>query len=280
MTAPSIRIGGRLLDLSTPRVMGIVNATPDSFYGGSRQQTVDAALRTVEHMVADGADMVDIGGQSTRPGAVRISADEEIQRVVPLIAAIHARFPELVVSIDTFYGAVAREAVAAGAAIVNDISAWSIDPEIFTAVAEMRVPYILMHMQGTPETMQLNPTYTDVVNEVYAFFSHKLAQLRLAGVADVILDPGFGFGKTLTHNYELLARLAEFEPLGCTVLAGVSRKGMIYKLLETTSEAALNGTTVANTIALMNGARILRVHDVRAAAEAVKLFSFTRENAR
>ena len=280
MTAPSIRIGGRLLDLSTPRVMGIVNATPDSFYGGSRQQTVDAALHTVEHMVADGADMVDIGGQSTRPGAERISADEEIQRVVPLIAAIHRRFPELVVSIDTFYGAVAREAVAAGAAIVNDISAWSIDPELFSAVAEMRVPYILMHMQGTPETMQLNPTYTDVVNEVYAFFSHKLAQLRLAGVADVILDPGFGFGKTLTHNYELLARLAEFEPLGCTVLAGISRKGMIYKLLETTSEAALNGTTVANTIALMNGARILRVHDVKAAAEAVKLFSFTRENAR
>ncbi len=280
MTATSLRIGGRLLDLSTPRVMGIVNATPDSFYGGSRQRTVDAALRTVEQMVADGADMVDIGGQSTRPGAVRISADEEAQRVVPLVAAIHGRFPELIVSIDTFYGAVAREAVAAGAAIVNDISAWSIDPELFTAVAEMRVPYILMHMQGTPETMQANPTYTDVVNEVYAFFSHKLAALRQAGVADVILDPGFGFGKTLSHNYQLLARLAEFEPIGCTVLAGVSRKGMIYKLLETTPEDALNGTTVANTLALVNGARILRVHDVKAAAEAVKLFSFTRENAR
>ena len=280
MTATSLRIGGRLLDLSTPRVMGIVNATHDSFYGGSRQRTVDAALRTVEQMVADGADMVDIGGQSTRPGAVRISADEEAQRVVPLVAAIHGRFPELIVSIDTFYGAVAREAVAAGAAIVNDISAWSIDPELFTAVAEMRVPYILMHMQGTPETMQANPTYTDVVNEVYAFFSHKLAALRQAGVADVILDPGFGFGKTLSHNYQLLARLAEFEPLGCTVLAGVSRKGMIYKLLETTPEDALNGTTVANTLALVNGARILRVHDVKAAAEAVKLFSFTRENAR
>lgn len=280
MTATSLRIGGRLLDLSTPRVMGIVNATHDSFYGGSRQRTVDAALRTVEQMVADGADMVDIGGQSTRPGAVRISADEEAQRVVPLVTAIHGRFPELIVSIDTFYGAVAREAVAAGAAIVNDISAWSIDPELFTAVAEMRVPYILMHMQGTPETMQANPTYTDVVNEVYAFFSHKLAALRQAGVADVILDPGFGFGKTLSHNYQLLARLAEFEPLGCTVLAGVSRKGMIYKLLETTPEDALNGTTVANTLALVNGARILRVHDVKAAAEAVKLFSFTRENAR
>lgn len=280
MTAPSIRISDRLLDLSTPRVMGIVNATPDSFFGGSRQQAVDGVLRTVEQMVADGADMVDIGGQSTRPGAVRISADEEAQRVLPLIAVVHERFPELILSIDTFYGAVAREAVAAGAAIVNDISAWSIDPELFTAVAEMRVPYILMHMQGTPETMQSNPTYTDVVNEVYRFFSQKLAALRQAGVADVILDPGFGFGKTLTHNYQLLARLSEFEPLGCTVLAGVSRKGMIYKLLETTPEDALNGTTAANTLALVNGARILRVHDVRAAVEAVKLFSFTHENAR
>lgn len=280
MTAPSIRIGGRLLDLSTPRVMGIVNATPDSFFGGSRQQAVDGVLRTVEQMVADGADMVDIGGQSTRPGAVRISADEEAQRVLPLIAAVHERFPELILSIDTYYGAVAREAVAAGAAIVNDISAWSIDPELFTAVAEMRVPYILMHMQGTPETMQLNPAYTDVVNEVYRFFSQKLAALRQAGVADVILDPGFGFGKTLTHNYQLLARLSEFETLSCTVLAGVSRKGMVYKLLETTPEDALNGTTAANTLALVNGARILRVHDVRAAVEAVKLFSFTRENAR
>ncbi len=280
MTATSLRIGGRLLDLSTPRVMGIVNATPDSFYGGSRQRTVDAALRTVEQMVADGADMVDIGGQSTRPGAVRISADEEAQRVVPLVAAIHGRFPELIVSIDTFYGAVAREAAAEGAAIVNDISAWSIDATLLNAVAELGLPYVLMHMQGTPETMQANPTYTDVVNEVYAFFSHKLAALRQAGVADVILDPGFGFGKTLSHNYQLLARLAEFEPIGCAVLAGVSRKGMIYKLLETTPEDAMNGTTVANTLALVNGARILRVHDVKAAAEAVKLFSFTRENAR
>ena len=280
MTQRTLRIGGRLIDLDKPRVMGILNTTPDSFFGASRQQNSEAALRTVEQMVADGADMVDIGGQSTRPGAVRISADEEAHRVVPVIEAVHRHFPELVVSVDTFYSHVAREAVAAGAAIVNDISAWSIDPELFTAVAELRVPYILMHMQGTPETMQLNPTYTDVVNEVYAFFSHKLAQLRQAGVADVVLDPGFGFGKTLTHNYELLARLAEFEPLGCTVLAGVSRKGMIYKLLETTPEAALNGTTVANTIALMNGARILRVHDIKAAAEAIKLFSFTRENAR
>lgn len=280
MTQRTLRIGGRLIDLDKPRVMGILNATPDSFYGESRQQSTDAALRKVEQMLNDGVDIVDIGGQSTRPGAERISAQEEAQRVVPVIEAVHRHFPELVVSVDTFYSRVAREAVAAGAAIVNDVSAWSMDADLLPAVAELRVPYILMHMQGTPETMHVNPGYSDVVNEVYAFFSHKLAELRRVGVADVILDPGFGFGKTLTHNYELLARLREFESLGCAVLAGVSRKGMIYKLLGTTPEDALNGTTVANTLALVNGVRILRVHDVKAAAEAVKLFSFTHENAR
>lgn len=270
----TFRYRNALKHFHRPLVMGILNATPDSFYAGSRQQQTDEALKHAEQMLKEGADILDIGGQSTRPGAERISAVEETQRVVPVIAAVAEAFPEAMISVDTFYAATAADAVAAGAGIVNDVSAWNIDPELLPTVARLNVPYILMHMQGTPETMQQKPHYTDVVNDIIKQLSFKLNELRLNGVNDVWIDPGFGFGKTLEHNYTLLRRLREFELLGVPILAGLSRKGMIWKALGGTPQHALNGTTVANTVALMNGASILRVHDVREAREAVKIVSF------
>jgi dihydropteroate synthase len=270
----TFRYRNELKHFHRPMVMGILNATPDSFFAGSRQQQIDDALKQAEQMLKEGADVLDIGGQSTRPGAQRISADEESQRVVPVIEAVANAFPEAMISVDTFYAATAADAVAVGAGIVNDVSAWSIDPKLLPTVALLQVPYILMHMQGTPETMQDNPQYTDVVNDIIARLSQKLNELRLAGVNDVWVDPGFGFGKTLEHNYSLLRRLDEFAMLGVPVLAGLSRKGMIWKALGGTPNEALNGTTAANTVALMNGASILRVHDVREAREAVKIVSF------
>lgn len=256
--------------------MGILNATPDSFFSGSRARELDRALQAAEEMLNAGADILDIGGQSTRPGAERISVDEERERVIPVIDAVASRFPEAMISVDTFYAAIAADAVTAGAGIVNDVSAGSIDGEMFQTVATLQVPYILMHMQGTPETMQQNPQYEDVVTDTIRMLSGKLEQLRLLGVADVWIDPGFGFGKTLEHNYQLVKRLEEFSVLDCPVLAGVSRKGMIWKLLGSSPDEALNGTTVVNTMALLNGATILRVHDVREAKEAVKIVSFAQ----
>lgn len=262
---------GRLVTLEKPLVMGILNLTPDSFYGGSRVQSVDDLLRRAEKMISEGADILDIGGQSTRPGSRRVHADEELQRVLPAIEAVHRRWPEQLISVDTFYAVVASQAVAAGASLVNDISAATLDEAMIETVAELEVPYVLMHMKGHPETMQENPVYENVTLEVFDELNRKLADIRAAGIHDVIIDPGFGFGKTAVHNFQLLREMRFLQQLQCPLLAGVSRKGMVYKTLGITAEEALNGTTVLHTIALLNGANLLRVHDVKEAKEAIAL---------
>ncbi len=267
---------GRLLVMDKPVVMGIINATPDSFYSGSRFEGTAAILRQAEQIIKDGAAILDIGGQSTKPGSLRISADEELQRVIAPIEAVHTNFPEIVISVDTFYSKVATEAIAAGASIINDISAGKIDEMMIATVASLQVPYILMHMQGTPETMQQQPQYENVTREVLDFFIWKVDALHKAGIKDIIIDPGFGFGKAIAHNFELLKHLPVFKMLNCPVLLGVSRKSPIYKTLGITSAEALNGTTVLNTIGLINGATILRVHDVKEAMETIKLFDACR----
>ncbi len=263
---------GRLLVLDKPIVMGIINATPDSFYTGSRFTGTDAILDIAEKMIGDGATILDIGGQSTRPESDKISADEELKRVIRPIEAITKRFPEAYVSIDTYYSVVAKEAVHAGAAIVNDISAGKLDDQMIPVVSSLQVPYILMHMQGTPQTMQKAPQYENICKEVLDFFINQVKEIREAGITDVIIDPGFGFGKTIGHNFQLLKNLSVFKILGLPLLAGLSRKSTIYKTLNISPEDSLNGTTILNTISLLNGAGILRVHDVKEAAEAIKLF--------
>ena len=264
---------GRLLVVDKPLVMGIINTTPDSFFSGSRFNGVNEIVAEVENMLNDGADIIDIGGQSTRPGSELISADEEIKRVVPAIKAIAEKFPKAFISIDTFYSRVALASIEAGATIVNDISAGSMDRGMIDTVAQLKVPYILMHMKGTPQTMQQNVVYENVTREVLDFFIAKTNELKKAGVLDIIIDPGFGFGKTIDHNFELLKNLSVFKMLDKPVLVGISRKSTIYKTLGISVCDALNGTTVLNTIGLMNGASILRVHDVKEAKEAVSLFS-------
>ena len=264
---------GRLLVVDKPLVMGIVNTTPDSFFGGSRFNGVNEIVAEVKNMLNDGADIIDIGGQSTRPGSELISADEEIKRVIPAIKAIAEKFPKAFISIDTFYSKVAIASIEAGATIVNDISAGSMDQGMIDTVAQLKVPYILMHMKGTPQTMQQNAVYENVTREVLDFFIVKTNELKKAGVLDIIIDPGFGFGKTIDHNFELLKNLSVFKMLDKPVLVGISRKSTIYKTLGINVSDALNGTTVLNTIGLMNGASILRVHDVKEAKEAVSLFS-------
>lgn len=263
---------GQLLVIDKPVVMGILNTTPDSFYAGSRVEQTTALLQRAESMLSGGAAILDIGGQSTRPNSKRVSAEEELSRVVPAIESIHRNFPEAILSIDTFYAAVAKEAVAAGAAIVNDVSAGTLDKELLPAVAAMGVPYVLMHMKGDPQTMQNNPVYQNVTLEVFDHLSFAITDLQRQGIHDIIIDPGFGFGKTIGHNFQLLRELTFFRHLQKPLLAGLSRKGTVYKTLNTTPEKALNGTTVLHTIALMNGATILRAHDVREAKEAIDLF--------
>ena len=262
---------GRLLVVDKPLVMGIINATPDSFFGGSRYQGADDILQKAEKMIKDGATILDIGGQSTRPGSEKITVEDELQRVIAPIEAIHKKFPETFISIDTYYSKVATEAIAAGASIINDISAGSIDQSMIETVAALKVPYVLMHMQGTPQTMQQQPGYADVTKEVFDFFISKTEALRKTGITDIIIDCGFGFGKTVANNFELLKNLSVFKMLKAPILLGVSRKSFIYKSLGVSVEEALNGTTVMNTIGLMNGASILRVHDVKEAVEAIHL---------
>lgn len=261
---------GNLLVADGPLVMGIINATPDSFYKGNIS---DDILQLAAGMIADGATILDIGGQSTRPGSQRISAAEEIQRVVPVIAQIHAQFPATIISVDTYSSKVALAAVEAGAAMVNDISAGTMDEQMMATVAALKLPYVCMHMQGTPENMQQEPLYDDVVKEVLDFFIATIEVCKKAGINDIIIDPGFGFGKTIAHNFSLLKKLEVFKMLNVPLLAGLSRKSTVYKTLQTTADHALNGTTVLNTMALMNGAGILRVHDVKEAMEAVTLFN-------
>jgi dihydropteroate synthase len=264
---------GRLLVMDRPMVMGIINATPDSFYEGSRFKGADKILSRVEQMINEGADIIDIGGQSTRPGSEQVPDEEELERVVENIRAIHKRFPELIISIDTYRARVAKEAVNAGASLINDVSAGSLDLQMLDAVAELKTPYILMHMKGEPESMQKDPVYENVTREVLDFFIQKKIECREKGIQDIIIDPGFGFGKTILHNFKLLKELSVFSMLELPLLVGLSRKSTIYKTLDISIDEALNGTTVLNTIALMNGANILRVHDVKQAKEAAKLWS-------
>lgn len=268
-----INVNGRLMDLSVPRVMGILNVTPDSFFAASRTFSETEVARRAEQLLADGADIIDIGGYSTRPGAAEVSPGEEWARLSLGLKAVRAVSAEAVVSVDTFRADVARRCVEEyGVAIVNDISGGELDADMFPTVAALGVPYILMHMQGTPQTMQQAPHYDDVLREVILYLARKVQQLRELGVRDIILDPGFGFGKTVDDNYRLLACLDELALFGLPVLAGISRKSMICRVLDITPDQALNGTTVLNTLCLTKGARILRVHDVRPAVEAVRLF--------
>ncbi len=275
-----INVNGRLMDLSQPRVMGILNVTPDSFFAESRKQTDEAVEAQVERMLAEGADMIDIGAYSSRPNAEHVSAEEEMARLRRGLTALRRAAPEAVVSVDTFRADVARMCVEEyGVAIINDIAAGEMDPEMFATVAQLGVPYVMMHMQGTPQNMQLNPHYDNLMKEVMTYFAEKVDRLRQMGAKDLILDPGFGFGKTLDHNYELLSHMEEFAEFGLPLLVGISRKSMIYRLLDITPQESLNGTTVLNTIALLKGAHILRVHDVKPAVEAVKMVGKTQANA-
>jgi dihydropteroate synthase len=262
---------GRLLTVNRPLVMGIINRAPDSFYSGSRYPEDEAFLERAEQMIADGADWLDIGGQSTRPGAELIDEEEELRRVVDGIALIHRRWPDIPLSVDTWYARVAREAVAAGASIVNDISGGRLDPEMLPTVATLEVPYVCMHSRGVPATMNREAHYEDVVREVLDFFIHRIEDCRQAGIRDVIIDPGLGFAKTHTHNWELLRHLDVFRITGRPLLLGVSRKSTIYKALGISPEEALNGTTVLHTLGLLNGAAILRVHDPKEAREVITL---------
>ena len=269
----TLNCNGKLLVLDRPLVMGIINATPDSFYEGSRFTGRDKIVEHAEKMIAEKADIIDIGGQSTRPGSKPVSQNEELSRVMEGIEGIRKNFPEVIISVDTFYSSVARKAVEAGASIVNDISAGSIDEKMIATVAQLKVPYVAMHLKGTPETMQQEAHYENVTREVIDFFIAKKDECTQAGIRDLIIDPGFGFAKNAQQNFELLRNLATLRILECPVLVGLSRKSTIYKTLGISAEEALNGTTVLNTIALMNGANILRVHDVREAKEAVALCS-------
>ena len=268
---------GKLLVLDKPIVMGIINVTPDSFYAVSRRTFLDDILREAEKMLRDGATILDIGGESTRPGSEEIPLDEELARVIPAIEAISKGFPESIISVDTYHAVIAAKAVQAGAAIVNDISSGSLDSEMITTVASLQVPYVAMHMKGTPKTMNKLASYDDVVLDVLDFFIKKIEECRQAGIKDVIVDVGFGFAKTISHNLTLLKKLSILKILEKPILVGLSRKATIYKTLETTPENALNGTTVLNTIALQNGANILRVHDVKEAMEAIKLIGALNE---
>lgn len=267
----TLNVRGTLLDLSKPKIMGILNLTPDSFYDGGRNNNLYDALKKTEQLLSEGADLIDIGAYSSRPGAEHISEETESDRLMPVLRAIVSEFPDAVLSVDTFRSGIARTAVNEGAGIINDISAGSMDVEMFQTIAKLGVPYIMMHMKGTPQTMASQNDYEDITTEVCQYFASRIQKLRNLGVNDLIVDPGFGFAKNLEQNYELLANLEHLKSTGHPVLAALSRKSMIYRLLETDAEHALNGTTAANTIALIKGANILRVHDVKAAAEVVKI---------
>lgn len=267
----TLNCNGRLLVTNKPIVMGIINVTPDSFYTASRKQLIDDALHQAEAMLNEGATIIDVGGQSTRPTSVRITPEEETKRVVPVIKAINKKFAEAFISVDTYYAAVAENAVAEGACIVNDISGGTMDAQMLSTIGKLNVPYICMHIKGKPETMQVNPSYKDVVGEVLDFFIHQTEKCRLNNISDVIIDPGFGFGKTAAHNFTLLKNLSAFKMLDKLILTGISRKATIYKTLNVTAEESLNGTSILNTIALLNGTNILRVHDVEEAMQAIKL---------
>jgi dihydropteroate synthase len=267
----TINCKGTLVDLSSPKVMGILNITPDSFFDGGKYKSEADILSQVEKMLRHGATFIDVGAYSSRPGAKHISEEEELNRIVPVINLLIKNFPEIIISVDTFRSRVAQETINAGAAIINDISGGKMDKNMFSTAANLQVPYILMHMLGTPQNMQKNPVYNDVTKEIISFFAAQIDKLHQLKLNDIIIDVGFGFGKTIDHNFEILKNLSLFKSLDAPILAGISRKSMLYKTLNISAQEALNATTSANTIALLNGANILRVHDVREAIEAVKI---------
>ena len=274
----TLNCNGKLLDLSRPRIMGILNLNPDSFYDGGRYNEIESALNQTEKMLSEGAHIIDLGGASSRPGAEIIPENTERERVIPVLKAVREAFPNALFSIDTWRSAIAAEALDEGASIVNDISGWSLDPTLPDLLGKRKPPYILMHMQGRPDTMQSNPEYTDVVQEVLDFFIEKVEALRARGLYDIVLDPGFGFGKTVEHNFTLLKNLSVFSSvLDLPVLAGISRKSMICKVLGVSPQNALNGTTALHMVALQQGAHILRVHDVKEAVEVVTLWEMTKK---
>ena len=269
----TINCKGQLIDLTTPKVMGILNVTPNSFYDGGVYKNSSEMLTKVGKMLSDGAAFIDVGAYSSKPSAEYVSEEEELQRIIPIINLILEYYPETLLSVDTFRSEVAKVCIENGAAIINDISAGNLDDKMLETIAKYNVPYIMMHMRGTPQTMQAMTTYDDVVKEILFYFSEKVAKARSYGINDLIVDPGFGFAKTLDQNYEVLQKMELFEILELPLLAGLSRKSMIYKTLQSSAEEALNGTTVLNTIALIKGAKILRVHDVKEAMESVILFN-------
>jgi len=273
-----INCKGKLIDLKTPKVMGILNITPDSFYDGGQYNDVNNILHQVEKMLSEGATFIDIGGYSSRPNAKHIDEKEEQNRILPIIELLIKEFPQILISIDTFRSSIAKKGIETGAAMINDISGGSLDKNMFKIVAELQVPYILMHLQGTPQTMQQHTSYEDLIKDIIFYFSKKVSELKELKVNDIIVDVGFGFAKTLDQNYELLNNLDLFKILELPILTGLSRKSMLYKLLGTTVENSLNATTSANTIALLNGTNILRVHDVKEAMEAIKIVEATRNN--
>ena len=269
----TINCKGQLIDLTTPKVMGILNVTPNSFYDGGMYKSSSEMLTKVGKMLSDGATFIDVGAYSSKPSAEYVSEEEELQRIIPIINLILEYYPEALLSVDTFRSEVAKVCIENGAAIINDISAGNLDDKMLETIAKYNVPYIMMHMRGTPETMQKMTSYEDIVKEILFYFSEKVAKARSFGINDLIIDPGFGFAKTLDQNYEVLQKMELFEILELPLLAGFSRKSMIYKTLQSSAEVALNGTTVLNTIALTKGAKILRVHDVKEAMECITLFN-------
>jgi dihydropteroate synthase len=269
----TINCKGKLINLSTPKVLGILNVTPDSFYDGGTYKNENAILNQAEKMLADGATFIDIGGYSSKPGAEFVSEEDELKRVVPTIQLILKHFPETLISVDTFRSNVARQAVESGSAIVNDISAGKLDDKMMTTVGQLGVPYLMMHLRGTPKTMQQLTDYDDLIKDILSYFAERIAEAHKAKINDIIIDPGFGFAKTLEQNYKLLNHFELFKITDKPILAGVSRKSMIYKPLNTTSKAALNGTTALHMVALQKGATLLRVHDVKEAMECITLFN-------
>lgn len=267
----TLNSNGKLIDLSSPAVMAILNLTPDSFYSQSRINSIEEALKRTASFIQEGAQFIDIGAYSSRPGAADVSETEELQRLIPIVEAIAKEFPQVFISIDTFRAKVAEAAILSGAHLINDISAGNLDEAMFETVAKLQVPYVMMHMKGTPQNMQENPNYENITNEVLVYFIAKTNQLQQLGVKDIIVDPGFGFAKTTEHNYQLLQQMESFNLLKLPILVGFSRKSMITKVLNIKPEEALNGTSILNTVALQKGATILRVHDVKAAAECIKL---------
>ena len=267
----SINCKGKLIDLNSPKVMGILNLTPDSFYDGGKYRSEKDILLQTEKIITEGATFVDIGAYSSRPGAEHISEEEELSRLIPVLELILKKFPELLISIDTFRSKVAKNTIETGACMINDISAGNLDHQMFETIGKLQVPYIIMHMKGNPGNMQTNVDYNNLINDIIYYFSEKINKLRTLNVNDIIIDAGFGFSKTLDQNYELLGNLNLFKNLNLPILTGVSRKSMLYKLLDTTPKEALNATTIANTIALQQGSNILRVHDVKEAMQSIKI---------